>query len=171
MIKILALTLFSFFISSKTSASSAICLYYNSIVDTDELANKEPKMYSVAWAKEQINKYPDLESRTEVQLHGNSLTFRGATEIINYLLEKMPQLKKLDLSHNPLTKGSTCEEYFPIFCDSLKKLLQRPQFQEIKLSGTDVHLEPWLSAIQEIDKQIGSHKVNYFPFTETYRIP
>lgn len=121
--------------STMTFASSID--FNNKSITDDEIASaiKNPKPASISTVTQWLDtfvkdgKFQDEEIR-KLNLSENNITYKGATQLFNYILEHLPTIEEIDLSANRIRDGRGNEEY-EAFEKILEKVLKMPKFQAL----------------------------------------
>jgi hypothetical protein len=115
------------------------------IVD-DEIASgiRDPKPFSVTQVIEDITAKNDLTEHTVLNLSGNNISIRGATQILSFVADNANNLERLDLSYNLIYKEAAEDESFN---SALKRVVALPSLLEIDLRGNEICELSWFHQI------------------------
>lgn len=126
--------------------------YSNMGIVDDEIAKtiRSPKPPSVRQVIKDIENKPDYVNTGELDFSGNTISVRGATEILTYIADKLVKLHKLNLSYNRIYEEAAKDSDFT---KELKRVLDLPGLEEVDLSGNGVAT----LFFQQMSTELGDH--------------
>lgn len=127
-------------------------LHYSDMGITDDTIaagiSQKHKPPSVSQTIAEIRSNAAFTQLQEVDLSCNTICLGGATQIIRFAVEELPQLTTLDLSHNRIFdwRGTTGNDTFE---EALTTLLSRQNFQKLDLRANSIATSDWMRHIRE----------------------
>ena len=131
-------------ITSKTLPS--VESYANLGIVDDGIAN------SMGYSTPSISKLLadiDQKDKNKIQtlnLSGNNITLRGSSQILDYVLRELPNVKILNLSSNQIRDWHGVAGY-DTFETNLIALLEIPQFESIRLGNNPIANSVWFQDV------------------------
>ena len=127
--------------------------YSNMGIVDDEIAKtiRSPRPPSVRQVIEDIEKKHDFANTWELDFSGNTISVRGATEILTYIADNFANLHKLNLSYNKIYEEAANDS---CFTKELKRVLDLPGLDVIDLSGNGIAT---LLLLQQMSAELGGH--------------
>ena len=141
----------AFTLCTLCSSMSYAVKYSNMGIVDDEIAKtiRSPKPPSVRQVIEDIENKPGYVNTGELDFSGNTISVRGATEILTYIADKLVKLHKLNLSYNRIYEEAAKDSRFT---KELKRVLDLPGLEEVDLSGNGIAT---LSLLQQMSTELG----------------
>jgi hypothetical protein len=154
------------FLLISNSVSASLNYSQKGITDDEISASiKYPRPPSVSNLISSIRKIPDLSEIKSINLSGNNITLAGASQILRFASEELPNLKKLNLSNNQLRDWRGKQGYAD-FEVNLIKLLAMNQFKSLDLRVNGIACSSWFT---DIDSRIDENLIDKIKW-DTYQM-
>ncbi|MBT4880872.1 MAG: hypothetical protein HON43_07975 [Alphaproteobacteria bacterium] len=130
--------------TSTESKAEAISMRGKSIVDTDIAdAMCSPRTLSVRRVVEYLAKQPNLEEVTELEFRENDMSMVGVSELLDFVLNKMPALQHLDVSYNKIYESREVDVDVA-FRKKLHELLSKQDFEKFSFHVNGIANIGWV---------------------------